>query len=315
MYRIAATPRPLWAGLPADLHRHIGDLLGSQVVAAGSVTTGFSNGYAGPLTLADGRRAFAKVIAGSGNPEGAELYHQEIRVTARMPATAPTPRLLDGFEVDLAGDRWVGLLLTHIDGGPPDLARPGELDRVIDLTMELAELDPCPIDGLPAMTNDAAVFDSWRGLDRGLAGLESYGEWLSENFDRLVQTAAGWPEAAAGTALLHGDLRLDNMVMTADAGYAVDWPSARIGAPWVDALLMLPALALVPHGPAPEAVVARHPLLAALDPDALDAVLVAALGYFVTRSLLPPPPALPTVRQFQRAQAEVILDWLQRRWT
>jgi len=43
-------------------------------------------------------------------------------------------------------------------------------------------------------------------------------------------------------------------------------------------------------------------------------VLVAALaGFLVQRSLLPPPPGLPTLRAFQGAQGEVALRWLRRR--
>lgn len=126
--------------------------------------------------------------------------------------------------------------------------------------------------------------------------------------------ASGWAPAMAGTALLHGDLRLDNIVTTDARAYAVDWPSACVGAAWADTLLMIPALALVDGAPDPAEFAAGHPLLSDVDPDALDAVLAAALGYFVASSLLLPPPGLPTVRAFQRAQAEVALQWLLRRW-
>jgi hypothetical protein len=42
----------------------------------------------------------------------------------------------------------------------------------------------------------------------------------------------------------------------------------------------------------------------------LRAVVCALAGYFTARSLAPPPPGLPTVRQFQAAQAEIARRWL-----
>jgi hypothetical protein len=39
-------------------------------------------------------------------------------------------------------------------------------------------------------------------------------------------------------------------------------------------------------------------------------VLAAAAGYFVDRCRTPPPPGLPTVRAFQRAQGNALLTWL-----
>jgi hypothetical protein len=36
-------------------------------------------------------------------------------------------------------------------------------------------------------------------------------------------------------------------------------------------------------------------------------------GFFTRQALLPPPPGLPTLRAFQRAQGEVARAWLARR--
>ena len=65
----------------------------------------------------------------------------------------------------------------------------------------------------------------------------------------MADLAAGWRGAAGGRALLHGDQRLDNMVIADGRGWAVDWPHACTGAGFVDALLMAPALAITPGGP------------------------------------------------------------------
>lgn len=314
MYRVAATPRPRWNELPDPVRRRISALARSTVVDSGSVTSGFSNGFAGPLSLSDDRRVFVKAIAEHINPVGVQMYRDEAGVLARMPAFAPVPALLDWLDEDVAGERWVCLLIEHVDGRAPHLRRPGDLDRITALTVRLAELDPCPIADLPRMADATSTFDRWRHVDRAEPGLGSYHPWLLAQFDRLVDVASGWAEAIDGSALVHGDFRPDNIIVNDARAWAVDWPGASIGAPWVDTLLMLPALAMLDGGPAPGDVAAAHPLLSGVDPSAIDAVLAAALGYFVTSSLLEPPPGLPTIRAFQRAQADVVLYWLRERW-
>jgi cysteine desulfurase/selenocysteine lyase len=46
---------------------------------------------------------------------------------------------------------------------------------------------------------------------------------------------------------------------------------------------------------------------------AVTAYLAALTGYFVHESLQPPPPGIPHVRAFQRAQGEVCIAWLRER--
>jgi aminoglycoside phosphotransferase (APT) family kinase protein len=71
--------------------------------------------------------------------------------------------------------------------------------------------------------------------------------------ERLGGSFRGWRRlAAAGPALLHGDLRADNLLLTPSRVVAVDWPRACAGAAWVDLLLLLPSVAMQ-GGPNPEA--------------------------------------------------------------
>ncbi len=50
-----------------------------------------------------------------------------------------------------------------------------------------------------------------------------------------------------------------------------------------------------------------------IDPDVITVLLVAVASFFVSHSLRPVPPGLPTLRAFQAAQGEVALAWLRRR--
>lgn len=66
-------------------------------------------------------------------------------------------------------------------------------------------------------------------------------------------------------------------------------------------------------GPQPEELLAAHGPSRAADPDVVSVLVAAVSGFFVSHSLRPPPPGLPTLRPFQRAQGAVALDWLRRR--
>lgn len=48
-------------------------------------------------------------------------------------------------------------------------------------------------------------------------------------------------------------------------------------------------------------------------PGAVTAMVCGLAGFFVGLSLLPPPPAIPTLREFQSLQGEQTLAWLRHR--
>ncbi len=92
----------------------------------------------------------------------------------------------------------------------------------------------------------------------------------------------------------------------------VDWPHARVGAPWVDMVFFAPSVAMQ-GGPSPEELLARHPHARRAGTDALTAVVAAIAGFFTREGLQPDPPGLPTLRAFQAAQGDVARSWSARR--
>lgn len=122
----------------------------------------------------------------------------------------------------------------------------------------------------PAALETCAVLNTdlaghWRELAAG--SLDVLDARIQGHIDELVDLEAGFGAAVAGTSLLHGNLRTDNMVFSTTS------------------------------------------LGRQADTDAVDVVLAAITGYFIGRSLQPPPPGLPTVRNFQAVQGAVALDW------
>jgi hypothetical protein len=300
-----------WADVAAPVRRALERELGAAVVAAVNQPGGFSPGTAARATLADGRRVFVKAVSDALNPTAVRLHRRESDVLARMPAAMPVPRLLARVDLDVDGVDWVAIVIEDVDGHLPRRPwQPQELARVLDAIGAIATVGtPCPIPGLPPVAErDLGGFAT---LDSA-ASAAVLDPWSCDHLAELVALEAGWREAAAGDSLLQFDARADNILLTADRAWIVDWPHAVVGAPWVDLMLFLPS-AVLDGAPDPEAIWQAHPLGAAAKPERADAFLAALTGYFLGRAILPPPRGLPTVRAFQRAQGEVALAWLGRR--
>lgn len=295
--------------VPADVRRGIEEILGAPVVAAASQPGGFSPGLAARLVLADGRRAFAKAVGRDRNPDSPGMHRREAAVLAALLPDLPVPALLGCYD---DGD-WVALVIEDVEGvAPAQPWRPAELARVVDAMAGLADrLTPSPIPARPIAALDDAPFRGWRTLAADPAMAAPLGAAVLARLDELAAIEETWSAAAQGDALVHGDLRADNILLTADRVVFVDWPHARIGAPWLDLLFLLPSAAAT--GTDPEAVWATYPPARGLDADAVTAVLVALTGYFLHESVLPPPRNLRRVRAFQRAQGEAALRWVQAR--
>ena len=108
-------------------------------------------------------------------------------------------------------------------------------------------------------------------------------------------------------------MRADNLLVAADGTVSlVDWPWAARGAAWVDTVLF--ALDPAVHGGVdPELLVAYSPVVAAADPADVTDLLLALTGTWAQAVRQPPPPGLPTVRDFQRRFHDAALAWARRR--
>lgn len=195
---------------------------------------------------------------------------------------------------------------------------PAELDRVLDALAVLAgALTPASAE-IAAPSAAERLGDKFRGWRR-LAVARDHGDslaeldpWAHRNLARLAGLESQWERAAQGGSLVHADMRADNLLLTDDRVYFVDWPLACIAQPWFDLVAMLPSIAMQ-GGPSPEMICRAHPVTQAADPDAVTAVLAAVAGYCVRQSRQAPPPGMPTVRQFQHAVGQSALDWLRQR--
>jgi aminoglycoside phosphotransferase (APT) family kinase protein len=297
-----------WADVPPKVRRDIERRLGSRVVEAVTQRGGFSPALAARLRLADGSRVFLKAVSEDANPDSHHIYRQEARVVAALPPTVPSPPFR--WLYDRHG--WVALCFDDVDGRHPhDPWTEGDLDVVVrGLRAMSAALTPSPIVvDESAADAFAGVLNGWViALERGETRLDP---WARRNLNRLAHVELGTPSAVGGESLVHFDLRADNILISGDRVWVVDWPVARFGAAWVDWVAMAPSVEMQ-GGPRCEDFLHRFDV-AGVPAASITAAICSLAGYFSVHSLDPPPPGIPTVRSFQAAQGALALRWLRER--
>lgn len=144
------------------------------------------------------------------------------------------------------------------------------------------------LDAVAGLLGELAGTDAPRALPTLRERLKEWGEYGD----------LSWAE---GTALVHCDVRSDNLCIHGGRAVLIDWNHAARGNPVFDGVLWAPSVQLE-GGPAP------WELLPAVDPRPV----VYLHRYFSEHMLWPPPEGAPKVRAFQRAQFEVVDKWISR---
>jgi Phosphotransferase enzyme family len=243
--------------------------------------------------LADGRRVFIKHALTTTAVEWLQT-ERVIYEAVREPFMPSFLGAYDNGELalivleDLSEAEW-----------PPPWSRSGIESVLASLDALHRTVPPNEIGKLDAIRGEVV---GWPDIAANPEPLLSTGlcapTWLEKALPALVQAS----EAAQldGTELLHFDVRSDNLCLRDGQALLFDWNLARVGNGVFDVAFWLPSLTLE-GGPPPWEVLPNAGLLAA-----------AVAGFFAVRAGLPPPPTAPTVRDFQRAQAEVALAWTAR---
>jgi len=305
----ASKNRPRWDELPGYVRRLVEGVIDGQVVAAENCPGGFSPGFASRLTLADGRRAFAKAVDGDAWPSQLMMYRDEARVAAQLPPGIPAPCFLGSMD----DGRWVVLAFECVDGREP--ARPwshADLGRVVAAVGAMtAALTPSPI----VVPRDQPRIGGWAMLAHdGLlaARLAGFSSWAADHLSLLAELEdVGLAAARAGDSLVHFDALPHNVLLTADSVLFVDWPHARLGAPCIDMVMVLASAAA--DGIDPEPVLATQPLASQAAPRQLTAVLAALTGFWLAGAVEDVPPGLEPIVAAKRALARGGLGWLRQR--
>jgi Ser/Thr protein kinase RdoA (MazF antagonist) len=299
-----------WHELPPVVRAEIEALAGARVVSTETGRGGYSPSFASRCDLSDGRAVFVKAVSPDQNPESPRMLRREVEVTRRLPPAVPAPRLVDVLD----DGHWIVGLFEYVEGRAP--RNPWHRDELDAVTAAIARLPEATTPELrsflrPASEQLASTFGRWRAV--AAEPPVDLDAWVRANLDDLIVLDDRSLDAADGDALVHLDVRSDNVLVAAGGEVAfVDWPHACVGAAGLDLLAMLPSVVLEGGGD-PDEILARAGPANTVAPAEVDAVVAALAGYFVDQGRKPDPPGLPTVRRFQRAQGEVTLRWLRSR--
>lgn len=305
----SGTPKLGWGGAPSHVRSAIETMVGASVVDAISMPGGFNPGIASRLRLADGSSVFVKSVSEELNRASARMHRREAVVVDTLQRYDEVPDLLG--VLDDGG--WVTLVFEDVAGRHPSLPwRHDDLERILRVQHDMArQLTPAPLEADPlAAANEE--FDCWANLAQDPDLLVNLNlSWATDRLAELLELQERWSGAVEGDTLLHGDLRADQVLFAEERTVFVDWPHVRTGPSWADIVMLAPSVALQ-GGPSPEQLIAMSPTSRGWPEDDLLAFGTAAAGGLLWYSTQPPPPGLPTVREFQRAQGRVLLEWIGR---
>lgn len=318
-----------WDRLPAQVRQRFAALLGTRVQHVALAGGGFTHGFAAVLR-GSGRTLFAKAA-----PESDGFlypaYLREAAVLSVLPQGLPVPRLvaaetLDADSADSSTQelqRWQLLCFEAVEGympgapwTEPDLAAVHE--GLISVQAGLAQLPPELTGG-----SMAAAFSEDRDINRLFAGLALTGaspSFIPElnvtqlyELQGLVEASA---DALAGNAVLHNDLRADNVIIRAADSKALfcDWNFLSTGPEWADWVGLL--LYVRPDGVDADTWLHRSPLSTGVDEERIDSWLAVLAAYMIHHGSKPDVPTSPLLRTHGRFTASLVIDWLieRRRW-
>jgi phosphotransferase family enzyme len=266
-------------------------LLGSPVARLGRIEgRGYSVAFRAVAELEDGRTAFVK--AGT-EPVTSGFLREEIRFYRAV--QEPFMPALLGFDQneppivvleDLSGGRWP----------PPWDAT--SIDAVRE-TLAAVAATPAPA-GLSAIEERRDwLCGGWAEIEREPHRFLSLGVIPDGSLDAALPALRAAAESAPieGGALIHLDVRSDNVCLTERGAVLVDWNHACRANPDLDVACWLPSLRLE-GGPAPQELLPAAGGFAAL-----------LAGFFGSRAGLPAPETAPDVRRIQLGQLRASLDW------
>lgn len=245
------------------------------------------------VQLDDARRVFVKAAKA---PHTAAWLRREAEVYAHLHGTFIAELIT--FEDDPVEPLLVLEDLSDADWDVGwDSAR---VSAVQDALAHIAASPPPP--NTPSARDILAGFGRWEVVEADPAPFLSTGirspEWLERALPLL--RAAADSTALDGDDLLHLDVRSDNLCFRGATAVLVDWNWCSTGPADLDVAAWLPSLAFE-GGPPPWELLPSAGGYAAF----VAGIWAAVVG-------LPPPATAPTVRDQQRRQLAVALEWCER---
>ncbi|MEX1255331.1 MAG: aminoglycoside phosphotransferase family protein [Dehalococcoidia bacterium] len=269
-------------------------LLGRRIVGWTPIASGYTQATRCVATFDDGSSAFVK----AATDDDTDGWLQVERIIYDSCDGGFLPSVL-GWTRDDHGRRI--LVLEDLSRGvwPPPWSS-ALIERVLTTLSAVASTPPP--ERVRRVVDQREHFSGWYLVERDVAPFLSLGvcsaEWLQGALPVLLQAEASAPLERG--ALLHLDVRSDNICFDGERTVLVDWNWASVGNSELDLVAWLPSLH-TEGGPLPDDVYDGEPGLVAM-----------IAGYLAGRAGLPAPEYLRRVRDLQLRQLTVALPWAAR---
>lgn len=324
MSRTGAEAKLPWSSVPETTRQQVAVALGAPVARAARIWGGYAPTPTFRLILADGRRAFMKGTFAESNEFSRHALAYEERVYRELNALLGSwmPRLYAGFHQD----DWHILILEDLGSKSVPPWTPGKTRAITHalaafhqstLAKEFPDWLSRPEEGLAGeswtrVREDSSAFHQLAVL-AGEAAQEAL-QWL-EMISPLIEQLLAQPTLREEPyAIMHGDIRSDNLRFVRGQLYLFDWPAIMLGRPEWDITAFAQSVT-VEGGPSPEQVMAWYAERFPVRTEAVDCALAWCLTFFANRAWRPEIPGLPRLRRFQCQQLAVLAQWVARRWS
>ena len=321
MSRTGVEVKPPWRSIPKALRQQVTEALGAPVVRAQRVWGGYAPTPTFRLALADGRRAFFKGTNHASNDYSRYALTVEERVYGELGGLLSQwmPRCYAAFRYE----DWHVLLLEDVGAASVPPWTP-QITRSIARATAAFHRSTLGCEAPAWLRRPETVFNhsSWAQTVEESADLQQIAALAGSNAPQalawlqhaspLIERLTTQPALAEGPhAILHGDLRSDNLRFARGRLSLFDWPSITVGRPEWDIVVFAQSVT-VEGGPLPEQILAWYGEQLPLAPAAVEGALAWWLMFFADRAWRPDIPGLPRLRRFQRQQLGLLIQWAAR---
>lgn len=314
----AAGVRGHFPDLPVEVRAWVTDQLGGTITDVEEKRGGFSPGVTAVVRTA-ARSGFVKAVSDGFNPQSLQLARNERDRHDRLPDIDGVLRPEATTELVIGDETWSVMIFPALVGRAP--SHPWTEDDAARVLAEMERLSalltpsPWPAEEAAGLSG---FFSRWDVVASDPDDDWHQDPWVSARLAELTVAEKHLQEALTGNTLTHTDLRADNIVLTADRVWFIDWAHARTAARWLDPLMLFTDLIVsgADVGDGGEldlmAMLREQPCFAEIAPEIRWSVLAGVAGAMHVACQRPPVEGLPTMRPWQRLTSERLLIFLKR---
>lgn len=324
--------KPEYDAIPEDILKKIGRRLAGEVEDGEIVFGSFSASAGYVLTMDSGLKIFAKGTHPGEMAHGTQHLRQEIAAYENLPVLKDVSPAYYSFVTDNDEDGWSLGLWEYIQPDPMAHALTA-IDDVMSLLVKVHQSDVPPdvllharaqnfISGFfndekkwQRIRDDETVQEKFLTL---FADANEGKSWLEKSIGTLTDLQTKNVSGVYVEGLIHGDLRMDNVIFGQGRSYLVDWPNACVGPVVFDLVFIAAHLESLGIGKAEDFIAAYetaggHAFTSdAAKADELCQILAAISGYFADMAYRAVPEKLPRLRWMQKSMLLACLNILSR---